>query len=350
MKVCYFGIYKEDFTRTRVVVKALESQGIEVVKCVDRTPSLKKYWNLAKKHQALGNYDVMLVGFPGYFVVFLARLITRKPIIFDAYISYYDGLLDRRNYSRLHPKLIMAKIIDRLAAACSRVTLTINPEYKKFFVEDLGVPDSKMEVLHKGADESLFYPRESINNLEKFTVVWWGNYIPLHGVEYIVEAASLLRDRGDIEFHLIGRGQQKRQVEERAKGLGLTNVIFSGFVPDDELIREIRDADLALGIFADSPKALRCVTNKVFEAMAMGKAIVTERSPANAEIFEHKENAYLLPPANPGALAEAVRELYEDRGLRDKLGRRALETFQSRFTEEKIGQELADIMTRHGLL
>src|SRR6185312_11297730 len=113
MKICYFGIYKEGFARTRVNTAALKSIGAEIIPCTDYTPSLKKYINLIRKHRELkGDYDVMLVGFPGYFTVMLARLITRKPIIFDAYISYYDGVSDRHDYPAWHPRLLYARIVD----------------------------------------------------------------------------------------------------------------------------------------------------------------------------------------------------------------------------------------------
>jgi glycosyltransferase involved in cell wall biosynthesis len=350
MKVCYFGIYKEDFTRTKVIIKALESQNIEVIRCVDRTPSLKKYLNLIRGHRKIkDDYDVMLVGFPGYFVMFLARLLTNKPIIFDAYISYYDGLLDRRNYFHLHPKTLMARLVDWAAVMCSDVTLTINAAYKDFFVNFLHVPENKIEVLHKGADESIFYPKSSKKISDKRIVVWWGNYIPLHGIKYIVEAASLLRNEKNIEFHLIGRGQMKFKMIKLVENLKLENVKFLDPKFGEDLTTEIANADIALGIFSPAPKALRCVTNKVFEAMAMGMAIVTEESPANSEIFTHKENAYLVPPGDAPALSSAIIELLSDVSLKEKISKNVLTTFQGRFSNKMISREFLDIISRHKL-
>lgn len=352
LKICYFGIFKEDFTRTRVIKKALLSQGFEVITCVDNTPSLRKYINLIKKHSTIkNNYDLMLVGFPGYFVMFLAWILTSKPIIFDSYISYYDGLLDRHNYSRFHPKLITALLVDRSSAMCANVVLTINNEYKNFFINTLGVPSYKMEVLHKGADETIFCPRTNLESLEKnkFYVTWWGSYIPLHGVEYIIDSAALLKDRGNIEFHLIGNGQLKEKIRQKVKDLNLNNVFFQDSMSRDLLINEISKADVVLGLFNDSPKALRCVTNKVYEAIAMGKAVITENSPANSEIFTHKENAYIIPPADPFALASAIEDLLRDKNLRNTISNGAFKMFQDHFTTKMIGIEFADILRRHNL-
>lgn len=352
MKVCYFGIFKEDFTRTRVIKKALLSQGIEVITCVDHTPSLKKYIYLIKKHFAVRNdYDLMLVGFPGYFVMFLAWILTSKPIIFDSYISYYDGLLDRHDYSRSHPRLIVALLVDKFSAMCANVVLTINNEYKKFFINVLKIPSRKMEVLHKGADETIFYPRANFESSEKnkFYITWWGSYIPLHGVKYIIDSAILLKDQKNIEFHLIGNGQLKEKTKQKVKDSNLNNVVFHDSMSIDLLINEISKADVVLGLFNDSPKALRCVTNKVYEAIAMGKAVITENSPANSEIFTHKENACIIPPANPQALASAIKDLLGSPELRTTLSEGALELFQKHFTIKMIGIEFVDILRRHGL-
>lgn len=352
MKVCYFGIFKEDFTRSRVILMALKSQGFKVTVCVDRTPSLKKYFNLIKKHKKIKNdYDIMLVGFPGYFVMFLARFLTRRPIIFDSYISYYDGLLDRRSYSKWNPRMIFAWCVDFFSAACARVVLTINGQYKNFFVETLKVPSSKMEVLHKGADETVFYLRQNddYTKKQKYKVVWWGTYIPLHGVSYIVEAANLLRNESNVEFRMIGKGQLKNETKSKIEQLKLTNIFLRDSLPIDQLVDEISGADITLGIFNSSPKASRCVTNKVYEAMAMGKAIITEDSLANREIFTHKQNAFLIPPANPTVLASAIEELIEDSVLRKKIAQGALNTFRERFVSRMIGVEFSDILKRHGL-
>lgn len=352
-RICYFGILKEDFTRTRVIKMALEAQGFEVIFCTDHTPSLKKYFYLIKKHYQIKNdYDLILVGFPGYFTVLLARLITFKPIIYDAYISYYDGLTDRRQYPSWHPRLFYGRMIDFLSSRSANITLVINEETKKFFIKKLKAPSSRMEVLHKGADETIFYPRrvDSYEEKEIYRVTWWGTYIPLHGIHYIIEAAELLKIKKNIKFFLIGNGQLKEEVEQQIKNLNLDNVSLLGSLPKEELIKEIDKADIALGIFNNSPKALRCVTNKVYEAMAMGKAIITERSSASQEVLRDKINAYLVEPGNAKALAIGISDLVQDTKLRNTLSKNAFLNFNEHFTSKMIGEEFADILIKHNIL
>lgn len=351
-RACYFGIYDPKHWRTRSIRLALERRGYEVVECrVD--PREHRGWG---KYRVLynmlrelhGKYDFIIVGFPGYIPAIVAGLASSKPIIFDAYISYVDGIRDRRNYPIWHPAVWVAWVVDVLSGFSADVVLTINYAYKSFFVRTLLMPERKVEVLHKGADERIFYPRPKAAAPDTLKVGWWGSFIPLHGVPVIVDAANIVKDCSGIEFHLIGRGQLLRQVERRVYELGLSNIsVTSDFVPEQKFGELVSGFDIALGIFAPTPKSGRCVTNKVYEAMAMGKPIITQDSSANREIFTHGENAYLVPAGDAHALAQAVRELASNEALRSKLGSGARALFESKFTEAHIEEELFDIIERH---
>lgn len=349
-KVCFFGIYDPKHWRNRILRSGFEKLGFEVVECRVSPKEIsgpKKYLELYRKFRRLDtSFDYIVVGFPGYLAVMVAKLISSSPIIFDAYISYFDGIRDRRDYSLAHPMMWMAWLVDFLGGQCSKIVLTINEAYREFFIKALRVKASKVHVLHKGADEAIFYPRESGKTGGNFSVGWWGSYIPLHGLPVIVEAAKILRQE-DISFSFIGQGQLFPQIKKMVERDGLTNITLTSYIPQTELVDSIASFDIVLGIFSPSAKAGRCVTNKVYEAMSMGKAIITENSPASREIFEHRKNVYFVEPGNPRALADAILELRNDSALRVGLGRGARTLFEERFTLEKINKELEDILEAH---
>jgi glycosyltransferase involved in cell wall biosynthesis len=348
-KVCFFGIYDPKHWRNRMLKGGFASLGYEVIECRVNPREIggpKKYLELYRKYRELNTrFDYVVVGFPGYLAVIVARLVSRSPIIFDSYISYFDGIRDRRDYSLLHPMMWVAWLVDFLGGQCSKIVLTINEAYREFFVQVLKVKSSKVHVLHKGADEAIFYPREGVQR-ENFSVGWWGSYIPLHGLPVIIEAAKILKHE-DISFSLIGQGQLLPKIKEMVSDAALSNVVMTSYIPQSELVEAIANFNIVLGIFSPSAKAGRCVTNKVYEALCMGKAIITEDSPANREIFENGKNVYFVPPGDPQALARAIIELKSDSALREKLGRGARELFERRFTLEKIDKELADIIDAH---
>jgi glycosyltransferase involved in cell wall biosynthesis len=157
------------------------------------------------------------------------------------------------------------------------------------------------------------------------SVLFYGNMIPLQGADTIVRAAALVRDEG-IRFEIIGSGQTYDDVRALADRLGANNITWTGRVPYADLPRRIAGADVLLGIFGDSDKAGRVVPNKVYQAMAMGAAIVTRDSSAQRSLLTDGVSALLVPPADPAALAEALRRL-RDPHVRCRLGEAARQRF-----------------------
>jgi len=93
LTICFFGIYKPNYTRNLTLMRGLKENGVQVIECGTRESGNKKYWQLIKKHQLIKrDYDVMVVAFPGHTIMPLAWLLAklnRKKIIFDAFVSLY---------------------------------------------------------------------------------------------------------------------------------------------------------------------------------------------------------------------------------------------------------------------
>lgn len=141
--------------------------------------------------------------------------------------------------------------------------------------------------------------------------------IPLQGVPYIRKAAELLRGE-PIEIQILGDPK----------------------VPQQELPDRIRKADICLGIFGDTDKAARVIPNKVYEAIAMRKAVISADTPAIRELFTDRENILLCKRADPRSLADAILELCHNADLRHRIAEGGYRLFQERATPEKIGAEL----------
>ena len=84
---------------------------------------------------------------------------------------------------------------------------------------------------------------------------------------------------------------------------------------------EVGRAAICLGIFGDSAKAARVVPNKVWQAMAAGRPVVTADTPAVREVLEDGRSALLVPAGDPDGLAAALTRLAADAALRERLGR-----------------------------
>jgi glycosyltransferase involved in cell wall biosynthesis len=88
------------------------------------------------------------------------------------------------------------------------------------------------------------------------------------------------------------------------------------------------------------------IPNKAFQALACGAPLVTADTPAARELLTDGQDALLVPPGDPTALANALRRLESDDALRERIGRAGLETYRARASEEVLGIRWRDIIER----
>ncbi len=343
MRVLFFGIYDPNYSRNRVLIKGLAMSGAEVIPCNDRSWGPLKYLALIIKHFRLRHsYDVMLVAFPGQSVMLLAWILTRKPIIFDAFTSHYEGyVLDRKT---VPPNGIHARWyrwLDRTSCRLADICLTDTATHAEWFAEEFRLPRKKFHPIFVGTDSDMFRPVPEPS--EEFTVHFHGHYIPLQGTEYIIRAAVLLRDHG-VRFNLIGMGQTYRADRILAKQLNADNITFIPNVPYSDLARWMGRAHICLGIFGDTAKTTRVIPNKAYEAMAMAKPLVTADTSAIRELLDER-SAILIPPQNPQALADAILRLRQDPELRHRLGQAGRAVLLANATPAILGKRVFDVIT-----
>ena len=341
MKILYFGIYNPDYARNRVLINGLKQNGIEILECRSSSKGFLAFIDLFFKYfKFRGKYDFMLVGFPGQEVMFLARFLTRKPIIFDAFTSHYGGyILDRRYWS---PQSIRAKyyrFLDKWSCKLADLVLLDTNVHIDFFVREFGLPREKFRRIFVGTDSDIFYPRNGEKSDDKFLVHFHGNYIPLQGVKYIIEAAKVL-EKENILFNLIGRGQTFEEDRIFAESLGLKNINFIDKVSYDKLPDYMARADICLGIFGDSPKTELVIPNKVYEALAMGKPVITANTKAVRELLIDGVNAFLCQRADPKSLAEKILFVRSQPDTAQKIAINGRKLFEENLTEKVLGAEV----------
>jgi len=210
-----------------------------------------------------------------------------------------------------------------------------------YFVKTFGLKKDKFQRLFVGADEALFSPREVKREDHKFAVFYFATYLPLHGTEYIIQAAKKLEQNSEIEFEIVGKGPQSKNIRNLARSLNIRNIRFVDWVPYENLPLEIAKADICLGgHFSDIEKAKRVIAGKTFQFLAMKKPVIVGDCPGNRELFTNKENALFVKMADAGALAKAILELKENNLLRQKIADAGYKTFVERCSTDAIGREL----------
>ncbi|MGH7141437.1 MAG: glycosyltransferase [Minisyncoccia bacterium] len=328
----------------------MRQNGVCVIECrVDpkRHRGWAKYRALLSAARAARRekIDFVLVAFPGHTLVWLARvLFLRHSIVFDAFLSLYDSnVFDRKTHRKGSTAALMDWLLDFFGCHLPGRVLLDTDAHIDYFVRTFGVRREKFLRVWIGADTAVF-PRRAVALPEPFTVHFHGSFIPLQGVEYILEAAALLKGES-IRFRLVGEGQQFRHMRARAEALGLTNTEFVGRVPLSSVADYVAASHLCLGIFGDTDKTARVIPNKVFECVAMGKPVITADTPAIRELEVYGPLPLILVPrADARALATAIRALMRDPARCAALGRDAAAFFDQHLSARDIGRELMNAL------
>jgi len=338
-----------EYVRNLLVRRALRQQ-FDVVEVTDSGAGsllLRNLRLLPRLVAAMRSpHDLVFVGFYGYLLtLFLSRL-TRKPILFDAFVSNWDTLcFDRQT---LKPDSIggrLAQALDIRACLTASHCLLDTHAHQRYFEEAFGIPDGRVSVFYLGYDHEIFHPRPLPRENERFVVFYYGSFLPLHGLDQIVAAAQILRGQRDIEFRVLGEGMVYPRVRKLAEELGLEHLTFQAPVPYARLPDAIAEASLCLGgPFGATAKAGRVIAGKTFQFMAMARPTIVGDSPANRELFIHGEDVWMCRLADPQALASAILELKRDAQLRASIAQRGAEHCRDEFSMEKQGQRLAQIV------
>ncbi|KKQ56411.1 MAG: Glycosyl transferase group 1 [Parcubacteria group bacterium GW2011_GWA2_38_13] len=342
MKICYFGIYQKDYCRAKNTIIGLRKCGVEVIEVQDRTPGFKKFWNLYKQHREIrNNYDIMLVGFPGQIIMPFAKLISKKPIVFDAFASMYDGnVFDRKNCSPYSLKALWYYCMDWLSCALADRVLLDTKEHAQYFIKTFRMNSKKLIVVYHGIDDNVYHPLNVQKNEKCFLAVFYGYITPLHGIEYVLGAMKKL-EKENIRLWIIGGGQDYKKMKEFATNeLKLSNVDFFPVMVPEKLMNFIGSVHVGLGIFGNTDKVNRVIPNKVYELMAMGISVITSDTPAIREKFTHRENVYLCKRADIDAIADAIVDIKNNQELRDHISKKALLCIKENLTPIILGTQL----------
>lgn len=348
LRVGYFGRYDPRNTRNTIIARCLARAGAEVTAIRDDRSLMRRTPALLRRARQV-RPDLLIVGFRAHSDVFLASAIARAwgvPLVFDPLTSRYEErVIDRQQVDARSWLAWWYRVSDRAGCrAADRLLLETDAQID-YFVETFGVSRAKCRRLWLGADDEVMQPRPGERDDERFTVFFYGRFSPLHGIEHIVEAASLLERSGEhIRFVIVGAGQTYQAVRTRASELGVSNITFREPVPYEALARHVAAADVCLGTFGTSARARRVIPYKVFDALAAGRPVITADTPAIREALTAGEDVWVCPGGDGGALADAVRTLKRDPALRGRLAANGHRTFTERFSVDALTRDLTAII------
>ena len=268
--------------------------------------------------------------------LFFAKMMGAVVIV-DMFIFLEDTFIgDRRLASASSMKAKYYRFLDWCSAVLADVLLFDTIENRDFFMKKhISIGENKARILPVCVDMTLF-PRWSPHQGKTFTVLFYGKYIPLQGIGYIVDAALILHRYETIHFVLIGSGQDRASIDSKVAEYGLQNISFRESVSYEELIKLLVTADVSLGIFGLSDKADRVIPNKVVEAAACGVPIITGENTAMARYFSHGKSILFCKRGDGASLADMILYAMQHPGMLSRISKNGLKVAQEHFSKESI--------------
>ena len=284
--------------------------------------------------------DFYFVSYMGHFLVILMRLFTKKPIVFDFYLSIYDMMCnDRKVYS---PDSFLGKLtywIEKRSLEKADYVIVDTNKLIESLSNMYGVSPDKFVRVPLTINEENVVKKEVERYKEEFTVLYVGSYIPLHGTEVIIEAARILQEQNEeLFFLMIGQGPDHAKCKALAEKYHLKNIEFKGFMTLEELNYYYNAADINLGLFSTGERANSVVLNKTNDSFRVGKPHLTLETDAMKEAFSDNEDIFYTKDNSPETLAKRIVEIKNDKPLLEKVGENALRSYDDKLSNAKAAQ------------
>lgn len=222
-----------------------------------------------------------------------------------------------------------------------------------------GIDAGKILVIKNGVDLDLFSlaqaaPDQDIERLfdlhglnGKFIAAYVGTHGMAHHLETILEAAERLRTRSDIHFVLVGDGAERERLQQRAQAMQLPNVTLLGQLPKASMPALWNRVDLSLILLRKSDTFKSVIPSKIFESLAMNKAIILGVEGESARLLEDAGCGICIVPEDASALAREVEALADDRERHGQLAAGGCDYVREHFDRDRLAQRFVDgIATR----
>lgn len=341
-RVLWWGRFDPDYSRNRVLRSLLPGLGWEIV---DFHPRFSSLADVEAQFKGLGKPDLVWVPcFRQRDLAAASRWARQRgvPLLFDPLISAYDKqVFERKKYP---PHSRQARQLHRQEQSLfgrADILVADTQAHADYFSGEFGVPPERVKVVYVGAEEPLFHPAPMPDHSDgsPLEVLFYGSFIELQAPQVIVEAARRF-DGPPVRWTLLGKGPLRAECERLA--CGLHTVRFEEPVPYAQLPARIHRADILLGVFDAGDKAGRVIPNKVFQALACGRPVVTRQSAAYPDAAGKGGDAglYRVAPGSPDALAQAVAQLALRVPVEPGLGREAAARYRDAFSQALIGGQL----------
>jgi glycosyltransferase involved in cell wall biosynthesis len=297
----------------------------------DRLLPRRHEFDVVHDNQALGGglLDLVAAGFPVVATI-------HHPLTVDIDVAL-ESLTDERWKRSLLRWYGFVEMQKRVAPALPQL-ITVSQASRRDIIDQMGVPADRLHVVANGADVEHWRPRPGRVPVPGRILTTASSDNLLKGLVHLLEAVAKLRTERDVDLVVVGRAPEGGRTAEAIERLGIGDVVrFVHDISDEQFVDLYAEAEVAV-----VPSLYEGFSLPAVEAMACGVPLVATTGGAIPEVVgPDGETAVWVPPADAGALAQAIGELLDDPDRRARMGAAGRRRAVTHFTWRRAAEQTA---------
>lgn len=193
--------------------------------------------------------------------------------------------------------------------------LPVSEVLRQHLISKYHLNEKKITVNHNGVGRAFALNKLEPNFDDGKTIGFIGSIMPYHGIELLIEASSILKERNiNHKMLVVGDGQELAYYENLVRSKSLDSFFeFTGGIPHEEIPAQME----RMSICVLPRTAWYCSPIKLFEYAMASKVVVASNQSCVKELIVDNENGMLV--SNSGELADKCQQLLKNAALRNKL-------------------------------
>ncbi|WP_242916770.1 glycosyltransferase family 4 protein [Pontibacter liquoris] len=304
---------------------------------------LSSYYALTLKADVvIASSGPITVGIPGL----VARYLRGRKLVFETRDLWPEGAIELGIIN--NP--LMKKLsywFEKQCYKASSYIITLSPGMTQDIKRRFGIRN--VDDVTNAANIPLFSTPAPFPNsvVEPYNyAIYTGNIGMVNNSYWLYEAAKELRKlgRSDIAILMIGEGQQREELEEKAKKEGVTNFIRLGLMPKDKLVGYVQKALVSLVPLKGTPVLDTSSPNKFFESLAAGVPVIQNTQGWMKDFLNEHNVGFTLNPNDPEELAKTLIWMKDNPDRIQHMGAKALDVATRFFDKDYLADKMLHIL------
>lgn len=221
-------------------------------------------------------------------------------------------------------------------------------KFNKQKLEELSDSHKEIEIIHSSIDPEKFSPLTIKAKKDKVSLITVARFVEKKGINYLLEALAILKNDGlEFEYTLIGDGPMINFYNFKIKELGIDQVVkILPPMPQETIKIAIGNADIMILPCIVAENGDRDImANVLKEAMSMEIPVITSDISGIEELITNRKNGLLVPEKDVASLVISIKELINNPGLRETIGKEGRKKIVEDFNVKKEAKKLSNFFS-----